>query len=208
MTVEDTPNALGGTEGNYSNLRDEIGNGGNINLSRSNYIYVSGDGDTIVITSPGVIDGKGAVIDMAGAYIQAFVVSADNVTIKNLTIQNVNTYGEGGAFYVNGSSNVTITNCKFINNNAQDGGAIYFNAANVIVSDCIFNNNSAFFNGGAIFINCTILLQQNVFLLTTMPQVMEEIVVKVVLSVFMDVYSHILTIVNSPTTLPPLEILK
>lgn len=51
-------------------------------------------------------------------------------------------------------------------------------------------------------------MQQNVFLLTTMPQVMEEIVVKVVLSVFMDVYSHILTIVNSPTTLPPLEILK
>ena len=162
LNEENAPEVLGADEGNYSNLRDEIGNGGNINLARSYYQYTSGDGDSIKITSPCVIDGKGAVIDMAGAErIQAFLVSTDNVTIKNLTIKNVMfTFAWGGAIYFNGG-NVTVTDCNFINNTASCGGAIFFDGCNVTLENCIFTNNSANSNGGAVYLNSTNFIARN-----------------------------------------------
>ena len=156
LTEENAPEALSADEGTYSDLRNEIGNGGNINLTRSYYQYTTGDGDSIKITSPGIIDGKGAVIDMAGAErIQAFLVSTDNVTIKNLTIKNVMfTFAWGGAIYFNGG-NVTLTDCNFINNTASAGGAIFFDGCNATLENCIFTNNSANSEGAAVYLNCT-----------------------------------------------------
>ena len=48
-------------EGTYSELKTEIGNGGNKNLTQAYYRYTAGDPDTIKITTSGVIDGKGAI---------------------------------------------------------------------------------------------------------------------------------------------------
>ena len=80
---------LGAGEGNYTDLRTDIENGGN--LTKSYYRYCDGDGGTIEITTPNmVINGKGAIIDMLGSNIQAFRVNASGVTIKNLTIKRCN----------------------------------------------------------------------------------------------------------------------
>ena len=90
------------SNGTYSDLRAEIGSGGNVKLSRCYYKYIDGDGDPIVISASGVIDGNGAIIDMEGATIShVFNISADNVTIKNLSI--INYTGTGDAIYFFGS---------------------------------------------------------------------------------------------------------
>ena len=168
LSVENELDILNENVGTYSDLKNEIGNGGNINLTKDyySYNYIDWDATTIKITASGVIDGKGAVIDMAESTIRAFDVSASGVTIKNLTIKNVYYRGTGGAIYF--SQYGTVTNCNFTGNKATGDYAIYMdsgsvencnfvnNAAGVCfrsngnVSNCNFTDNSAFGRGGAI----------------------------------------------------------
>ena len=86
LSVKLDSQILGAGEGNYSDLRNDIANGGS--LTKSVYYYLNGDGGTIEIKNTMTVDGKGAVIDMKGSNIRAFYVSGSNVTIKNLTIKN------------------------------------------------------------------------------------------------------------------------
>ena len=160
----------------YSGLSSEIGSGGDIVLTHDYYTYDKGS--TIVISiDNSVIDGKGAIIDMAGSNMRAFNVTASGVTIKNLTIQNGNVSDNGGAIYFKNAG--TVENCNFVNNNVSNlfgkGGAVYFNGTgNVIncnftdnyggyggavyfstngdVSGCSFVNNTAIISGGAVLI--------------------------------------------------------
>ena len=137
-------------EGNYSDLRKDIEDGGN--LTKSYYRYNDGDGNTIEITTPCIINGNGAIIDMAGSPImRVFQVNSSGVIIKNLTIKNANYSDAGGAIYFGVSG--TVENCNFINNSANFGGAVYFgDGTTANVTDCNFINNSAY-NGGAIYFN-------------------------------------------------------
>ena len=133
----------------YSDLREQIGTGGNKNLTKGIYTY-NNDGDAIVITTSGVINGNGAVIDMAGSTIQAFSVSASGVIIKNLTIKNANFNGDGGAIYFSGSG--TVENCNFTNNHASEyGGAIWIYSGTV--TNCNFADNTATYGGAVYFLN-------------------------------------------------------
>lgn len=129
----------------YSELSREIAQGGNVKLQHAYYIYDFGE--TIEInTEYGVIDGNGAVIDMAGSTIRSFTVNAYGVTIKNLTIINANIKNERGAiFFVRGGN---VDNCNFVNNTASyEGGALWIGAGTVENSN--FINNSGC-NAGAI----------------------------------------------------------
>ena len=141
----------GAGEGTYEELSNEIGTGGDKNLTKSYYKYTGGN--TIEIRTPGVINGNGAVIDMNGSNIRAFYVTASGVTIKNLTISNTNINGDGAAIYFNQGG--SVTNCNFINNRATvsyGGGAIYFEGQGS-VTNCNFINNRATgaYGGGAIY---------------------------------------------------------
>ena len=148
LTQTEDAEILTSGEGSYSDLRNDINSGGN--LTKSHYRYIAGDGDTIEINTPGVINGNGAVIDMAGSNIRAFYITASDVTINNLTIKNANYGGHGGAIYF--STSGTVTNCNFTNNTAnEDGGAVYF-IGNGEVINCNFANNTANRSGGAIWI--------------------------------------------------------
>ena len=130
----------------YSDLREQIGSGGNINLTKGTYTY-NDDDDTIEISTSGVINGNGAVIDMAQSGHRAFYVTTSDVTIKNLTIKNANYGGAGGAIYF--SSSGAVSDCNFTNNKATTyAGAVYF-SFNGVVSDCTFTENSAY-HGGAV----------------------------------------------------------
>ena len=73
-------------------LSREIAQEGNVKLQHAYSIYDFGQ--TIEInTGYGVIDGNGAVIDMAESTIRAFTVNAYGVTFKNLTILKQETVG-------------------------------------------------------------------------------------------------------------------
>ncbi|WP_405306884.1 peptidoglycan-binding protein [Methanobrevibacter sp.] len=135
----------------YSNLSSEISKSGNIKLKYKNYVYDGGAAIEIKEADK-VIDGNGAVIDMAGSNIRAFSVKASGVTIKNLTIKNVKNTDLGGAIYWM-STGGTVSDCTFINNTALNGGAIYWNFATGTVSDCTFIGNTAVLSGGAIWWN-------------------------------------------------------
>ena len=166
VSAESDSQTLAADEGNYSDLRQDIENGGY--LTKSYYKYQNNDGGTIEITTPMTINGNGAVIDMTGSNIRAFYVGVSGVTFKNLTIKNVNFRGNGGAIYFSQSGSVTncnftdnkatgtnswggaimfastgeVTNCNFADNTATSGGAVYFSSDGE-VSNCNFINNSA-----------------------------------------------------------------
>ncbi|WP_296876590.1 right-handed parallel beta-helix repeat-containing protein, partial [uncultured Methanobrevibacter sp.] len=148
LTQTEDAEILTSGEGSYSDLRNDINSGGN--LTKSHYRYNDGDGDTIEINTPGVINGNGAVIDMAGSNIRTFYVSASGVTIKNLTIINANYNGDGGAIYFSSSATSgTVSNCNFTDNSATYyGGAVYLSGTGN-VTNCNFTGNTAN-NGGAI----------------------------------------------------------
>ena len=141
---------LGADSAKYSDLANEINQSGNIKLTHKYYTYDEGATAIIILEANKVIDGNGAVIDMAGSTIRAFHVNASGVTIKNLTIKNANYNGEGGAifFYSTG----TVTNCNFADNTAGDwGGAVYFDDSSTgSVTNCNFTGNTATGYGGAI----------------------------------------------------------
>ena len=149
----------------YSSLAREIASGGdNIVLKFDHYTY--DNGSTITIGHTCVIDGRGAVIDMAGSNIRAFYANVE-VTIKNLTIKNVNFNGDGGAIYFN--TNGHVSNCNFINNritgDEKNGGALYFKK-NGDVSNCNFTDNTASYKGGAIYYHesgSTVIISQETF---------------------------------------------
>ena len=155
--VESNGNVLKENEGTYSELKDEIGSGGNKTLNKSFYKY-DGSSEVITISESGTIDGNGAVIDMAGSNIGAFLVNEEvNVIIKNLVIKNsaIKNSDEsyGGAISFSGYG--TVVNCTFINNTALNGGGAIYLSIDGNISDCTFVNNSAVGSesmGGAICI--------------------------------------------------------
>lgn len=72
-------------------------------------------------------------------------------------------FASGAGMYLDGSgkgnqANPTILNCRFIENTARDGGAVYNNGSNEgncqpTFVNCTFQDNKAFLGGGAIFNN-------------------------------------------------------
>ena len=75
------------------------------------------------------------------------------ISIKN-SIFNIS-FGslQGGALLLIFSQKTELFNCKFINNSAVDGGAIYSIGTNVTISQCLFDSNGMVNRGGAIFID-------------------------------------------------------
>ena len=94
-------------------------------------------------------------INNIGAYVGGAINGNGEIHIIGCNfINNSVDDGEGGAIYCF-SSNMTVTNSTFINNNANgDGGAIslgVYNNSLFNISDCVFIDNAATNNGGGIF---------------------------------------------------------
>lgn len=104
-----------------------------------------------------VIDGNGKIIDGKNKS-RIFIISANNVTLRNITFKNGYSFenyynplnASGGAIRINHNTEVTIENCRFLNNLSQcDGGAIQ-NRGSLNVSGSEFSQNNADVDGGAI----------------------------------------------------------
>ena len=118
-------------------------------------ILISGKSITIRSISGSPNDCVIDCADSSGLSCRAFVVgSAEESTclaLDAVTIQNGNTLVDGGAILLR-SASPTISRCKFINNSAKYGGAVFCDtASHAEFVDCVFLENSAGENGGAVY---------------------------------------------------------
>ena len=79
-------------------------------------------------------------------------VKKEKGTISNSKFIN-NNAPLGGAIYVNEGNNFTIMNSKFIKNSAITGGAVYWIGGDGFITDSSFDMNSAENDGGAVYFN-------------------------------------------------------
>ncbi len=73
-------------------------------------------------------------------------VRLDGVVIRGGNATGVASAGYGGGLYSEGSTNLVIANCSFVDNSAVGGGAVYINEPApdwVTISDCVFSGNRA-----------------------------------------------------------------
>lgn len=99
------------------------------------------------------IDGQGYTIFSTSRNAQMFVITSNNVTLKNIIFKNGNSNRDGGAIN-NLNGKLDIINCEFRQNNAHDGngGAIYNYQGKVSITGCRFiDNHTDKIDGGAIF---------------------------------------------------------
>lgn len=105
-------------------------------------------------TNVTIISGDIGVAEDISDNAYHVIQAAGNCILDGFTITGGNANGEllnrlGGAMYFDTQS-PTVQNCKFVNNHAEDGGALYiFDDSQPQIIDCEFNNNSALL-GGAI----------------------------------------------------------
>ena len=138
-------------------------------------VDAASDGDEIIVL-PGTYTGTGnQVVDMLGKSVWLHSSSGPEVTIidgedarrvlfcysgetnmtiiEGMTITRGLASGDypnstGGGMRNQNNSNPTMTNCKFIDNNAGFGGGMYNNNSSPILTNCSFTNNTGEFGGG------------------------------------------------------------
>lgn len=114
-----------------------------------------------------IIDGQGHTIDAAGK-TKIFSFTGANIVLKNINFENGYTQNSvsdyelnyGGAVYFKNGG--TIENCNFINNHAENGGAVCSHG-NLKIEKCIFNDNYASIIGGAVFNDNNININDCIF---------------------------------------------
>lgn len=97
-----------------------------------------------------VIDGNGRTID-GGEKSRIFLITGNNITLKNIIFKNGQVFSaynshynnHGGAIRINGAD-LTIENCKFINNKSEGfGGAISKSCGKLEIYESSFENNKS-----------------------------------------------------------------
>jgi predicted outer membrane repeat protein len=101
-----------------------------------------------------VIDGNGGT--------RCFSTDAA-VTFDGLTIQNGSAADNGGAIHMSGIFTKKIINCRFLNNSAASGGAVY-SQGSATITECIFlDNHATNSSGGAIYCSQTVTVKNSIF---------------------------------------------
>ena len=159
--IQDSQN-LANPEGTFSDLQSLIDNTPEYGAILLNQDY--SQGKAVHIDKSITIDGQGHTID--GQNIHNLITSAKGIiTFKNINFKNG--YIEdriGGAIYSKGTSDITIINCTFVNNQAYQGGAIYNAGRSLMVINCTFKKNSAMYDyGGAILTLSDLIVDNCVF---------------------------------------------
>ena len=146
---------------------DAASDGDTINVSPGTYTSDTGEvvfmlGKNIILQSTEL---HGAVIDGQGTRrgITCTQGEPESTLISGFVIQNCYSGGGGGGFLIDNSS-PTISNCKILNNNANNGGGVLAEYCSSTWSDCEFQGNSATDGAGAYFSNqCDVSMTGCVF---------------------------------------------
>ena len=131
------------------------------NLSIKGLKFLSGN-TTIGTVALKIIDSNGVWIHNVGfqgsysiskPFTGLDMTSSDTITVTNCSFEG-NNADNGGAIYVTAGSYLTLNASTFIGNNAtRHGGAIYASGSNLTLSDSTFSNNTAARgNGGAMYV--------------------------------------------------------
>ncbi len=111
------------------------------NASRGD-LDITEDLTILGIGGPVIIDANGG-----NTFDRAFEVISGSLTLQDLTIQNGNTTGHGGAIYAQG--NLFLTNVSIINNTAAlSGGGIYSTGSIIQIASSQIKGNKAQGSGG------------------------------------------------------------
>jgi parallel beta-helix repeat protein len=147
--------------GTWSALKTAVGAaaGKTVTLTLSTPFDMTGfqRGSTIGIgTAKTVITivGNGAVFDAVDKDQFFWVEQGAALVMSNVTLQNGNSPGLGGAIYVCNAT-ATLSNCIFSGNTATGGygGGMYVNVGGTVtLSDCTFSGNTAPDAGGALYV--------------------------------------------------------
>lgn len=107
-----------------------------------------------------VINGNGHTIDGSGQS-RIFNVTGKNVTIKNLKFVNGNSSSNGGAISNSKNSTLTISNCIFNSNTAENGAGIFTDGDLNVNNSTFINSNSK--SGSAICAQADIAIKDSTF---------------------------------------------
>ncbi|MEA5468942.1 CHAT domain-containing protein [Spirulina sp. 06S082] len=81
---------------------------------------------------------------------RVFTINADNATIRNVTIQNGTTAGDGGGIHHTGMGTLTLVNSTVTNNSALNGGGVYSDSSVTLINSTVANNAATGGVGGGI----------------------------------------------------------
>lgn len=139
-------------------LRSAIANGGEIRFHCGNGPVTIGLSRALMISADTIIDG-GNTITLSGNWSSGILASDQHLslTLRNITLANGHTSGQGGALNLGYWNTLTVDNVRFINNRAYEndsacdgGGAIFIGGGSTAtITNSHFENNRAN-NGGAI----------------------------------------------------------
>ena len=140
--------AVNENSGSFTELKNEVTNGGVVTLSK-NYTYSSSDSfaNGITITKDVTITGNGNVIIDADSKARIFNIQGATVTLKGITFTNAHVSGNGGAIITDSHSKLIVDGCTFEDNSAIRGGAIQISGTDSIIKNSTFKRNYASFSG-------------------------------------------------------------
>src|SRR6056297_344140 len=113
-------------------------------LINRDHIDISGNYDESFSNNSGetILDGNGNN--------KIFIINnSSEITLKNMTISNADGY-DGGGVVIHTSIKQSISNLKFIDNEAVNGAAISLYDSSTEIEDCEFHSNQTSSSGGAI----------------------------------------------------------
>ncbi len=147
----------GSVESPYSTISDAVSsaNDGDIILIASG--KYSGNGNVAITIDKEIIItsyGDEDVILDGESTSSIFYVTSSNVVIDGLTFINGNAINGAAIYYESGSKNNIINNSKFINNYASScAGAVFYDSGeNSQILNSVFENNSAYYGGAILYL--------------------------------------------------------
>jgi len=106
------------------------------------------------ITEAG-LDGVTVIRGFGSGYGGGVWLRGQDLTVANCVFENNYANDDGGGVYITTNSSVTVSRCIFRNNTVNHNGAglAIRNGAQVVVQDSLFVSNSANGQGGAVWVN-------------------------------------------------------
>ncbi len=132
--------------GDFNELSNLVARGGEVNLTKDYKLGSEFNDVAIMLYKSITINGNGHTIDASGKATIFYIQQDSNYVLNNITfINGIGKMGSnsnlGGAINILDSHNVSIINCKFINNSATYGGAVSTHGNNITFINNTFDNN-------------------------------------------------------------------
>lgn len=113
----------------------------------------TGYAGAIVISGNGTIENCIFLMNSDGAlYYSNNIIGTDLILVKNTIFKSNNGENGGAVHLLHPKGAAIITNCSFINNTANQGGAIYSRNTKLDLIESIITNNTALLYGGGVVI--------------------------------------------------------